>query len=47
MKAGYSTSGKINRKAYGLIWNEALENGGVLVSGEAKLHAEVQYAVAS
>ena len=29
---------KINRKDWGLIWNMALEAGGVVVSEEVKLH---------
>jgi len=42
-KAGFSLSGKINRKDFGLNWNAALETGGVLVSDEVKLSAEVQF----
>jgi polyisoprenoid-binding protein YceI len=42
-KAGFSLNGKINRKDWGLIWNTALETGGVLVSDEVKLSAEVQF----
>lgn len=41
-KAGFSISGKINRKDFGLNWNAALETGGVLVSEEVKLSAEIQ-----
>lgn len=41
-KAGFSVSGKINREDFGLNWNAALEAGGVMVSGEVKLNAEVQ-----
>jgi polyisoprenoid-binding protein YceI len=42
-KAGFSLSGKINRKDWGLNWNAALETGGVLVSEEVRLMAEVQF----
>jgi polyisoprenoid-binding protein YceI len=42
-KAGFSVSGKINRKDWGLNWNAALESGGVLVSDEVKIQAEVQF----
>jgi polyisoprenoid-binding protein YceI len=42
-KAGFSLNGKINRKDWGLTWNAALETGGVLVSDEVKLSAEVQF----
>ena len=41
-KAGFSLSGKINRRDYGLSWNAALETGGVLVSDEVKIGAEIQ-----
>jgi polyisoprenoid-binding protein YceI len=42
-KAGFSIAGKISRKDWGLNWNAALETGGVLVSDEVKLLAEVQF----
>ena len=41
-KSGFSISGKINRKDFGLNWNATLETGGVLVSEEVKIQAEVQ-----
>ncbi len=41
-KAGFSLSGKLNRTDWGLNWNAALETGGVLVSEEVRLMAEVQ-----
>jgi polyisoprenoid-binding protein YceI len=41
-KMGFSISGVINRKDFGLIWNSTLETGGVLVSDEVKIIAEVQ-----
>lgn len=42
-KAGFSLSGKINRKEWGLNYNAALEAGGVMVGEEVKLSAEVQF----
>ena len=42
-KAGFSVNAKINRKDWGLNWNAALETGGVLVSDEVRLSAEVQF----
>ncbi len=41
-KAGFSISGKFNRKDWGLNWNAALEAGGVMVSDEVRLNAELQ-----
>lgn len=42
-KIGFSVSGKINRKDWGLNWNAALEAGGVMVSDEVRINAEVQF----
>ena len=42
-KAGFSLSGTINRKYFGLTWNAALETGGVLVGDEVKISAEIQF----
>lgn len=42
-KAGFSLTGKINRKDWGLNWNAALETGGVLVGEEVNLSIELQF----
>ena len=42
-KAGFSISGKLNRKDFGLNWNAALEAGGVMVGNEIKINAEVLF----
>ncbi len=44
-KAGFSLSGKINRKDWNLNWNAALETGGVLVSDEVRIFCEIQLGV--
>lgn len=41
-KAGFSLNGKINRTEFQLNWNAALEAGGVLVSEDVRLNAEIQ-----
>lgn len=41
-KAGFTINGKFSRKDFGLNWNAALETGGVLVSDEVRVQAEVQ-----
>ena len=41
-KIAATAIGKINRKDWGLVWNQALEAGGVLVSDEIKLTLDVQ-----
>jgi polyisoprenoid-binding protein YceI len=42
-KIAFEISGKINRSEYGLTWNAPLEAGGVLLSDEIHLNAEVQF----
>jgi len=41
-KAGFTINGKINRKDFGLTWNAVTEAGGVMVSDEVRLFAEIQ-----
>lgn len=42
MSAGFSASGQLNRKDFGLNWNAALETGGVLVGDEVEINIEVE-----
>lgn len=42
-KAGFTISGKISRKEFGLTWNAVTEAGSVVVSDDIKLLAEVQF----
>jgi polyisoprenoid-binding protein YceI len=46
-KAGFSVTGSIDRTKYGLVWNAALETGGVLVGEEVKVSLEIEAAKAS
>lgn len=41
-KVAFAISGKINRSLWKLNWNVALEAGGVLVSEEVRIQADVQ-----
>lgn len=41
-KAGFTINGKINRKDFGLNWNAVTEAGGVVVSDEVRIIAEIQ-----
>jgi polyisoprenoid-binding protein YceI len=41
-KAGFTVSGKINRSDWGLIWNTAMETGGMMVSDEIAIICEVE-----
>lgn len=42
-KAGFEVEGKISRKDFGLVWNAALETGGVMVSDEVKIVGDLQF----
>ncbi len=41
-RAGFTLTGTINRRDFGLTWNQALEAGGVLVGDEVKLALDVE-----
>jgi polyisoprenoid-binding protein YceI len=41
-RAGFSATLKIDRRDFGLTWNQALETGGVMVSNEVKLTIDVE-----
>jgi polyisoprenoid-binding protein YceI len=41
-RKGATATTKINRKDYGLIWNQTLETGGVLVGEEVEITLEVE-----
>jgi polyisoprenoid-binding protein YceI len=41
-RRGFSASGKIDRREFGLTWNQALEAGGLLVSNEIKIQIDAQ-----
>lgn len=43
LKAGFEVSGKISRKAFGLSWDAVTEAGGVVVSDDVRLIANVQF----
>lgn len=41
-KAGFSISGSLSRKEFGLTWNSVTETGNVVLSDEVKFQAEIQ-----
>jgi polyisoprenoid-binding protein YceI len=43
IKIGTSATTKISRKDFGLVWNAALETGGVAVGDEVKLTLDLQF----
>ncbi len=40
--AGFAATAKINRKDWGLTWNQVLEAGGVLVAEEVEINIELE-----
>lgn len=42
-RAGFHGTGKLNREAFGLTWNVALESGGWLVGKEIKLELDLAF----
>jgi polyisoprenoid-binding protein YceI len=41
-RAGFALKGSVNRKDFGLTWNQALETGGVLVGENVELNIELE-----
>ncbi|HWH62247.1 MAG TPA: YceI family protein [Ginsengibacter sp.] len=41
-KAGFTVTGKLSRKEFGLSWGAVSETGNVLLSDEVKINAEIQ-----
>jgi len=41
-RIGFSGTGKIDRREFGLTWNQALETGGVVVGNDIKISLEVE-----
>ncbi len=42
VRTGLSLNGTINRKDFGLMWNQAIEAGGVMVGDEVKMSVEIE-----
>lgn len=42
-KVAFSATGKVNREAYGITWNQALESGGVLVGKDIEVEIDAQF----
>lgn len=43
IKAGFAVSGKVNRKDFGLNWSAVTETGGIVVSDDVRIEANVQF----
>ena len=41
-RAGFTATGKINRRDFGMSWNQVIETGGVLVGDEVRISIEAE-----
>ena len=41
-RVGFSATGKLDRREFGLVWNQALETGGVVVGNEIRINIEAE-----
>ena len=41
-RMGFSAKSKVDRRDFGLIWNQAIESGGVVVGHEVKVSLEIE-----
>jgi polyisoprenoid-binding protein YceI len=41
-RAGFETSTTLNRKDYGIVWNKAIDNGGVMLGDDVKVDINIE-----
>lgn len=41
-RAGARVTARIDRRDWGLLWNQALDTGGILVANEVRIEVELQ-----
>jgi polyisoprenoid-binding protein YceI len=41
-RAGFTADGKLNRKDFGIAWNKALDNGGLVVGNDIQIHLDIE-----
>ena len=46
-RVGFTVTGKINRNDWGLVWNTAIETGGMMVGEEISISCEIELTKAS
>lgn len=42
LKSGFTASGKLNREDFGIVWNKALESGGILLGKEVEVSLDIE-----
>ena len=41
-RAGFTAEGKVNRKDFGMVWNKALDSGGLVVGDEVLIKLDIE-----
>jgi polyisoprenoid-binding protein YceI len=41
-RAGFTADGTLNRKDFGMVWNKALDNGGLVVGNDIFIHLDIE-----
>ena len=41
-RAGFAAEGKVNRKDFGMVWNKALDSGGLVVGDEVLIKLDIE-----
>ena len=41
-RVGFTADGKLNRKDFGMVWNKALDNGGLVVGDDVHIHLDIE-----
>ena len=41
-RAGFTAEGKVNRKDFGMVWNNALDSGGLIVGDEVLIKLDIE-----
>ena len=42
VRAGFNAEGKLNRKDFGMVWNKALDSGGLVVGDEVHIKLDIE-----
>ncbi len=42
VRAGFNAEGKLNRKDFGMVWNKALDSGGLVVGDEVLIKLDIE-----
>lgn len=41
-RVGFTADGKLNRKDFGMVWNKALDSGGLVVGDDVHIHLDIE-----